>query len=274
MISHVLPMKNPPQTLACKSLNAAGKWASLPRLTVPQRWRRRLSLCNSTSCSAPAKPSLKHSSHDLGMKKKRKTSPLPLSFFICGEIIFSFRNPWEWETERKQEGGREGGRKSEMLLAMPVDYWQLAKSHQKGWGRNRSLCVTWKKRICRALYGCITLLAALLLISSPWASGHSWGINPTVIMLVRVTGSAACVETPVVRWLQFRASGILPGCLHTHRHTHPKQNGVTVVQYMENTHTHTHTGLLPSHQTACLIRTVNSLCSTKGTITEAMIFSL
>lgn len=137
-------MNNPTEMLPCKSLNAAGKWAFLPRLTAPQRWSRRLSLCNSTSCSVPA---LKHFRHDLGLKKKKKTSPLPLSFLpICGEIIFSFRNPWEWETERQQEGGRE------MLLTMPVDYWQLAKSHQKGWGRSRSLRVTWKNKSCSTLY--------------------------------------------------------------------------------------------------------------------------
>lgn len=32
MISHALPMNNPTQMLACKSLNAAGKWAFLPCL--------------------------------------------------------------------------------------------------------------------------------------------------------------------------------------------------------------------------------------------------
>lgn len=149
MISHALPMNNPTQTLPCKSLNAAGKWAFLPRLTAPQRWSRRLSLCNSTSCSVPAKPSLKHFSHDLGIKKKEKQAPSLLAFYpFCGEIIFSFRNPWEWETERQQEGGRE------MFLTMPVDYWQLAKSHQKGWGRNRSLCVTWKNKSGSTLYCC------------------------------------------------------------------------------------------------------------------------
>lgn len=37
---------------------------------------------------------------------------------------------------------RNGKEEEEMLLAVPVDYWQLAKSHQKGWGRNISLCVT------------------------------------------------------------------------------------------------------------------------------------
>lgn len=149
MISHVLLLNNRTQMLPCKSLNAAGKWAFLPRLTVPQRWSRRLSLCNFTSCSLPAKPSLKCFSHDLGIRKKRETSALPLSFLpICEEIIFSFRNPWEWEAERQQEGGRE------MLLAMPVDYWQLVKSHQKGWGRNRSLCITWKNKSCSTLYSC------------------------------------------------------------------------------------------------------------------------
>lgn len=64
---------------------------------------------------------------------------------------------------------------------------------------------------------CIALLATLLLISSLRAPGHSQGINPAVIMLVRVTGSVACVETPVVLWLQCSASGVLPpACLPQH----------------------------------------------------------
>lgn len=152
MISHALPMNNPTQTLPSKSLNAAGNWAFLPRLTVPQRWSRRLSLCNFTSCSVPAKPSLEHFSHDLGIYKRKKKNKPPPSQFLpnCGEIIFGFRNPRERETERRCEGGRE--REGEMLLTMPVDYWQLAKSHQKGWGRNRSLCVTWKNKSCSTLY--------------------------------------------------------------------------------------------------------------------------
>lgn len=166
MIPHVRPMNNPPQMLPCKSLNAAGKWAFLPCLTASQRWSRRLSLCNSTSCSVPVKPSLKHFSHDLGIKKEKQT-PLSLSFLpICGEIIFSFRNAWEWETERQQEGGRE------MPLTMPVDYWQLAKSHQKGWGRNRSLCVTWKNKSCSTLYS-----RGLLYCPSRHASSHLFSLS-------------------------------------------------------------------------------------------------
>lgn len=109
MISHALPMNNPTQTLPSKSLNAAGNWAFLPRLTVPQRWSRRLSLCNFTSCSVPAKPSLEHFSHDLGIYKRKKKNKPPPSQFLpnCGEIIFGFRNPRERETERRCEGGRE-----------------------------------------------------------------------------------------------------------------------------------------------------------------------
>lgn len=111
MISHALPMNNPTQTLPCKSLNAAGKWAFLSRLTVPQRWSRRLSLCNSTSCSVPAKPSLKHFSHDLGMKKKRKKekqapslsafNPFVVKLFLALEIH---------ENEKQRNSKREGER--------------------------------------------------------------------------------------------------------------------------------------------------------------------
>lgn len=144
MISHVLPMNNPTQMLPCKSLNAAGKWAFLPHLTEPQRWSRRLSHCNSTSCSVPGKPSLKHFSHDLGIQKEKQTSR-SLSFLpICVKISLAS----EIHENEKQKDSKRGG----MLLTMPVDYWQLAKSHQKGWGRNRSLCITWKNKSCSTLY--------------------------------------------------------------------------------------------------------------------------
>lgn len=115
MISHALPMNNPTQMLPSKSLNAAGNWAFLPRLTVPQRWSRRLSLCNFTSCSVPAKPSLEHFSHDLGIykkKEKRKTSPLPLSFYPIVVKLFLALEIHENEKQRDvaREGEREGGR--------------------------------------------------------------------------------------------------------------------------------------------------------------------
>lgn len=107
MISHALPMNNPTQTLPCKSLNAAGKWAFLPRLTAPRRWSMRLSLCNSTSCSVPGKPSLKHFSHNLGTEK-RKTSPslsalypFVVKLFLALEIH---------ENERQRDSKREGER--------------------------------------------------------------------------------------------------------------------------------------------------------------------
>lgn len=113
MISHALPMNNPTQMLPSKSLNAAGNWAFLPRLTVPQRWSRRLSLCNFTSCSVPAKPSLEHFSHDLGIykkKEKRKTSPLPLSFYPIVVKLFLALEIHENEKQRDvaREGEREG----------------------------------------------------------------------------------------------------------------------------------------------------------------------
>lgn len=67
---------------------------------------------------------------------------------------------------------------------------------------------------CIVVACCVALLATLLLISSLLAPGHSRGINPAVIMLVRVTGSVVCVETPVVLWLQCSASGVLPPSTH------------------------------------------------------------
>lgn len=94
--------------LPCKSLNAAGKWAFLPRLTAPQRWSRRLSLCNSTSCSVPA---LKHFRHDLGLKKKTKKKkqapslsafyPFVVKLFLALEIHVN-----EKQRDSKREGGR------------------------------------------------------------------------------------------------------------------------------------------------------------------------
>ncbi len=121
-----------------------------------------------------------------------------------------------------------------MFLTMPVDYWQLAKSHQKGWGRNRSLCVTWKNTSCSTLYSRGPAVSPsqphFLTCLSSEHQGHSEGINPAVIMPVRVTGSVACVETPVVLWLQCSASGVLPAATHAH----PR---LSSVRYIENNHT-------------------------------------
>lgn len=152
MISHALPMNNPTQMPPCKSLNAAGKWAFLPRLTAPQRWSRRLSLCNSTSCSVPAKPPLKQFNHDLGReKRKEKQAPPPPSLVAFHPFVAKLFLALEiHENEKQRDSKREG--ESEMLLTMPVDYWQLAKSHQKGWSRNRSLRVTWKNKSRSASY--------------------------------------------------------------------------------------------------------------------------
>lgn len=92
--------------------------------------------------------------------------------------------------------------------------------------------------------------------------GHSQGINPAVIMLVRVTAYVACVETPVLLWRQGSASGVLPAFTYTDA----KNRAVSRSKGMA-----AQPGLLPSHQSACLIRMANSPCST---ITAAVIFSL
>lgn len=216
MISHVLPMNNRTQMLPCKSLNAAGKWAFLPRLTAPQRWSRRLSLCNSTSCSLPAKPSLKHFSHDLGIKKKEKQAlslsafyPFVMKLFLALEIH---------ENEKQRDSNREEEKCSLQWqwiigsLQNPIRKDGVETDHSVLHGRIRAA------PHCIAVACCIAFLGTLLLISSLWAPGHSRGINPAVIMLVRVSGSVACVETPAVLWLQRSASGVLPACLHTHIH--------------------------------------------------------
>lgn len=229
MISHVLPMNNPTQTLPCKSLNAAGKWAFLPRLTAPQRWSKRLSLCNSTSCSVPVKPALKHFSHDLGIWKKKKTNPPPLSAFYPF-VVKLFLALEIQENEKQRDSKREGERCLSQCqwiigsLQNPIRKDGVETDHSVLHGRIRAAAH------CVIVACCIALLATLLLISSLWAPRHSRGINPAVIMLVRVTGSVACVETPVVLWLQCSASGVLPAFAHTH----PKRSSVT---YVENTHT-------------------------------------
>lgn len=83
-----------------------------------------------------------------------------------------------------------------------------------------------------------------------WSKGRSWGINPTVIMLGRVTGSVACVETPAVLWLRCSASGVPSASLPS--------RAVSC----------THPGLLHSHPSHCFIKTANSPCSTN------MVFSV
>lgn len=257
---------NPPQMVPCKSLNAVGKWAFLPRLIAPQRWSTRLPLCNSTSCSVPAKSSLKHFSHDLGIKKggekKKNTTPFPLHFSpICGEIIFRFRIPWEWETARKRK---------KCSLQCQWIIGSLLNPIRKDGVETYHSVLHRRIRAAAALYSLLQgAYCIALLISSLWLLGHSRGINPTVIMLVRVTRSAACVETPVILWLQCSALGVLPASTFSQTHMRSPNWAVPRTQRIP-----THPGLLPSHQSACLIRTANSPFSTKGTITEAMIFSL
>lgn len=101
-------------------------------------------------------------------KDKQPPPPRPLSFYPFVVKLFLGLEIHENENQTQRKGG------SEMLLATPMDYWQLAKSHQKGWSRNISLCVTWRIRAlahCIAGAYCAALLATLLLISPPLSAG-------------------------------------------------------------------------------------------------------
>lgn len=108
---------NPPQMVPCKSLNAVGKWAFLPRLIAPQRWSTRLSLCNSTSCSVPAKSSLKHFSHDLGIKKGGGGTQPPSLCAFHPFVVKLFLGLGFHENEKRKERGRNAPCSASGLLA-------------------------------------------------------------------------------------------------------------------------------------------------------------
>lgn len=107
-----LRMNNPTQTPARKSLNAAGKWAFLPRLTGPQRWSRRLSLCNSTSCSVPVK-TLPQTFQPRFRDKKNNKPPSLVVFYPFVVKLFLALEIHENEKQRDEREGESEGRSSQ-----------------------------------------------------------------------------------------------------------------------------------------------------------------
>lgn len=86
-------------------------------------------------------------------------------------------------------------------------------------------------------------------------------------MLVRVTGSVAYVETPILFRLQRFTSAVLQAYLK-------KDMCVSNWRVLHAQKIPTHPGIVASHQSVSLIRTANSPCSTRGNITEVMMLSL
>lgn len=122
-------------------------------------------------------------------------------------------------------------KETEQASTTPVDSWQLAKirSERKGWKQIAPSNTEEQdlQHVVEPQPNCIILLTTF---SHLFPLEHSSGINPKVIMLVRVTGSVACVETPIGFRLHLSCASGLP----KNTHARLKLNSVARI---ENNHT-------------------------------------